>query len=75
MASVGAIAPLRLIRSSGRRSRRRWQSMRKGEFNRSRLDREWPHHVALPAEAVRGPANAATVRGVAYEPQGRAALT
>jgi hypothetical protein len=38
---------------------------RKGELNRRRLDREWPHHVMLPAEAVRGPANAATVRGFA----------
>jgi hypothetical protein len=26
---------------------------------------EWPHHLALPAEAVRGLANADTVRGVA----------
>jgi hypothetical protein len=38
---------------------------RKGELNRRRLDHEWPHHVALPAEAVRGLQNAETVRGYA----------
>jgi hypothetical protein len=35
------------------------------EIGRSQLDRWWPHHVALPAAAVRGLANAATVRGFA----------
>jgi hypothetical protein len=38
---------------------------RKGEIGRSQLDRWWPHHVALPAEAVRGLANDETVRGFA----------
>jgi hypothetical protein len=38
---------------------------RKGELNRGQLDRRWPHHVVLPAEAVRGLANSETVRGFA----------
>jgi hypothetical protein len=38
---------------------------RKGGITRRQLNREWPHHVALPAEAVRGLANADTVRGFA----------
>jgi hypothetical protein len=37
----------------------------KGEITRRQLDRQWPHHVALPAEAVRDLANAETVRGFA----------
>jgi len=38
---------------------------RKGELTRPRLDREWPHHVALPAERVRGLANSSEVRSMA----------
>jgi hypothetical protein len=38
---------------------------RKGEIGRSQLQSRWPHHVVLPAEAVRGLANAETVRGFA----------
>lgn len=40
---------------------------RKGELHRSRLDREFPHHVALPAEAVRGLAKADAIRRYAGE--------
>jgi hypothetical protein len=38
---------------------------RKGEIDRHQLKRKWPHHVALPSEAMRGPANSETVRGFA----------
>jgi hypothetical protein len=40
-------------------------SRREGEIDHARLDRWWPHHVALPAEAVRGIANSETVWGFA----------
>ena len=38
---------------------------RKGPIDRRQLQRQWPHHVALPTEAVRGVANSETVRSFA----------
>jgi hypothetical protein len=38
---------------------------RKGELTTTQLKRDWPHHVALPVEKVRGIANGETVRGFA----------
>ncbi len=40
-------------------------TLRKGEISQARLRREWPHHVVLAAEKVRGLTNTETVRGAA----------
>jgi hypothetical protein len=39
--------------------------VRKGEITPAAIRRWWPHHVALPAEAVRSIANSDYVRGFA----------
>jgi hypothetical protein len=39
--------------------------MRKGEVTRAHLQCQWPHHVVLSADKVRGFKNSETVRGFA----------
>ena len=38
---------------------------RKGDITRRELIRKWPHHIALPADKVRGLADSEVVRGFA----------
>jgi len=40
---------------------------RKGETDIRRIQRRWPHHVAVPAEALRGAVNSMPIYGLAKE--------
>jgi len=40
-------------------------TLRKGEITSARLRCEWPHHIALSADKVRGLENSETVRSFA----------
>jgi hypothetical protein len=41
--------------------------VRKGEIGRRQIERQWPHRVELPSEAVRGAENSAATFGLAKE--------
>jgi hypothetical protein len=43
---------------------------RKGELTERQIKRDWPHHVALPAEALRGVANSTAIHGLVKELSG-----
>jgi hypothetical protein len=50
---------------------------RKGELTGSRIDREWPHRVALPADQVMGANHSVThdfCRGLSLCPRGHSVL-
>jgi hypothetical protein len=49
--------------------------VRKGEIGLRQIKRDWPHHVALPAKALRGPAARPTRRGRATSMLGTAGAT
>ncbi len=45
-------------------------TQRKGEVDRAQLRRQWPHHVALSAEKVRGLKNSTATYGLAQSLSG-----
>jgi hypothetical protein len=40
---------------------------RKGEITERQIKRQWPHHVALPADALRGAVNSIAIYAFAKE--------